>query len=177
MCMSENGELPLATGPGPSAESGPSAPSADVARALADVEEQMMVLAAYVRGAIREAAGRIDPALQPFGLKILRQLRRCGPMHASALAESLDVDRSVISRQARPLQDLGLLELKADPADGRARFLAATPLAIERMAEVPGSDKSLLYSRLSSWPEADLHQFARLLERLNSPDGGGPAES
>lgn len=171
MSMSENGEHPGTTGPGPAA------PTADVAEALADVEEQMMVLAAYVRGAIREAAARIDPALQPFGLKILRQLRRNGPTHASAVAESLDVDRSVISRQARLLQDLGLLELKTDPADGRARFLAATPLAIAKMAEVPGSDKSLLYSRLSSWPEADLHQFARLLERLNSPHGDLPADS
>jgi DNA-binding MarR family transcriptional regulator len=163
MVMSENGVLPPATDPGDTG------PSAGVAEALTEVEEQMMELAAYVRGAFREAATNIDPALQPFGLKILRLLRRCGPMHASALAESLDVDRSVISRQARLLQDLGLLELAADPADGRARFLAATPLAIEKMSALPGGDRSFIHARLAGWPEADLHRFAQLLKRLNSP--------
>jgi DNA-binding MarR family transcriptional regulator len=69
------------------------------------------------------------------------------------------------------LEDLGLLELAADPADGRAKYLAATPLAIEKMAAVPGGDKSLLHGRLAGWPEADLHNFALMLKRLNSPDG------
>jgi len=164
MFMTENGELP------PVAEPGDTAPSAAVAEALAEVEEQMMELAAYVRGAMRDAALRIDSALQPFGLKILRTLRRCGPTHASALAELLEVDRSVISRQARLLEDLGLLEFAADPSDGRARFLAATPLAIEKMSAIPGGDKSFVHARLAGWPEADLHQFAQLLKRLNSPD-------
>jgi DNA-binding MarR family transcriptional regulator len=163
--MTENGDLPPASAPDEPAV------SAGAAEALTEVEEQMMELAAYVRGAFREAAANIDPALQPFGLKILRMLRRCGPTHASALAESLDVDRSVISRQARLLQDLGLLELAADPADGRARFLAATPLAIERMSALPGGDHSFIHARLAGWPEADLHQFAQLLKRLNSPTG------
>jgi DNA-binding MarR family transcriptional regulator len=82
----------------------------------------------------------------------------------------LDVDRSVISRQARLLEELGLLELAADPADGRARYLAATPLAIEKMRAVPGSDQSFIHGRLAGWPESDLHQFAALLKRLNSPE-------
>jgi DNA-binding MarR family transcriptional regulator len=164
MSMTENVELPPVDG------AVRDSPETDAADALAEVEEQMLELAAYVRGAIREAATNIDPALQPFGLKILRMLRRCGPTHASALAESLDVDRSVISRQARLLEELGLLELAADPADGRARFLAATPLAIEKMQAVPGSDRSFIHGRLAGWPEADLHQFAALLKRLNSPE-------
>ncbi|WP_165789150.1 MarR family winged helix-turn-helix transcriptional regulator [Cryobacterium zongtaii] len=168
--MTDHGELPPVAEPGVTAALSPDT-ATEAAEALADVEEQMMQLAAYVRGALRDSALRIDPALQPFGLKILRTLRRCGPTHASALAESLEVDRSVISRQARLLEDLGLLELAADPADGRARFLAATPLAMEKMAAVPGGDKSLLHGRLAAWPEGDLQQFALLLKRLNSPDG------
>jgi DNA-binding MarR family transcriptional regulator len=164
--MTDSGELTPATG------HGDTAPTAEVADALAEVEEQMVELAAHVRSAIREAATHIDPALQPFGLKILRMLRRCGPTHASVLAESLDVDRSVISRQARLLEELGLLELAADPADGRAKFLAPTPLAVEKMSAVPGSDKSFVNGRLAGWSETDLHEFTRLLKKLNSPDAG-----
>jgi DNA-binding MarR family transcriptional regulator len=147
---------------------GDSTPTADVAAALADVEEQMMELGAYVRSAMRESATRIDPALQPFGLKILRLLRRCGPTHASAVAEQLDVDRSVISRQARLLEELGLLELAADPADGRARFLAVTPLAVEKMSTVFGGDRTFIHAKLAGWPEDELLEFARLLAKLNA---------
>jgi DNA-binding MarR family transcriptional regulator len=163
--MTDHGELAPVSAPGHTT------PSGDVAAALAEVEEQMMELAAHVRAALRDAATRVDPALQPFGFKILRTLRRCGPTHASALAESLDVDRSVISRQARLLEELGLLELAPDPADGRARFLAPTALAIEKMSAVPGSDKTFISARLAGWTEADLTQFARFLARLNVPDG------
>lgn len=166
MVMTDHGELPPVTA------AGDVTPTGDVAAALAEVEEQMMELGAHVRAALRDAATRVDPALQPFGFKILRTLRRCGPTHASALAESLEVDRSVISRQARLLEELGLLELAADPADGRARFLAATPLAIEKLSAVPGSDKTFISARLAGWPEADLTQFAGFLSRLNAPDGG-----
>lgn len=152
-------------------QSGDAGPAAGVAGALAEAEEQMLELGSNLRGALRAAATRIDPALQPFGLKILRTLRRNGPTHASALAELLDVDRSVISRQARLLEDLGLLELAADPADGRARFLAATPLAVERMSTVPGADTSFISTRLAGWSEAELRQFAGFLARLNGTDG------
>lgn len=145
-------------------------PAAGVAAALAETEEQMLELGTNLRGALRAAATRVDPALQPFGLKILRALRRCGPTHASALAELLDVDRSVISRQARLLEELGLLELATDPADGRARFLAATPLALERLSAVPGADKSFISTRLTGWSESELRQFAGFLARLNGTD-------
>lgn len=160
MLMTEHREFP----PGDQPDVGP---SAGVAAALAETEEQMLELGANLRGALRAAATRIDPALQPFGLKILRTLRRSGPTHASVLAEMLDVDRSVISRQAHLLEDLGLLELAADPTDGRARFLVITPLAVERMAAVPGAEKSLISAGLVGWTEAELLQFAGFLARLN----------
>ena len=89
----------------------------------------------------------------------------------------LEVDRSVISRQARQLEDLGLLELAADPADGRARFLAATPMAVERMSAVPGADKSFISMRLAGWTEAELQQFTRFLARLNGADGTGSSST
>lgn len=161
MLMTVHGESP------PADQNPDTGPAAGVAAALAETEEQMLELGSNLRGALRAAATRIDPALQPVGLKILRALRRCGPTHSSALAEMLEVDRSVISRQARLLEDLGLLELAADPADGRARFLAATPLAVERMSAVPGVDKSFISVRLAGWTEAELQQFTGFLARLN----------
>lgn len=136
--------------------------------AIDRVEEQMSLLAANFRASVRDAALVIDPSLQPFGLKLLRLLARCGPLHAGAAADALLVDKSMISRQARLLEDLGLLELQADPDDGRARFLAVTPVAAGKLAEAHANDKVMILNRLSGWSTEDLEQLASLLARLNT---------
>jgi hypothetical protein len=79
--------------PGPDAAKDAAADAAASA-AIAEVEEQMSVLAGHIRTSIRDAAVRVDPTLQPFGLKVLRMLNRCGPLHAGSLADHLFVDRS-----------------------------------------------------------------------------------
>ncbi len=140
------------------------------AEAILEVEEQMGVLVRHVRASMQQAATAIDPALPPFGLKVLRLLARSGPTHASVAAEQLGVDRSVISRQARQLEDLGLVEMYADATDGRARFLSLTTFAVERMDMVGATGKSLINDALSSWSAEDLRQFAAFIARLNSED-------
>jgi DNA-binding MarR family transcriptional regulator len=140
------------------------------AAALAEVEEQMNILASLIRRSMRDAALSIDPALQPFGLKVLRLLARYGPTHASSVADALAVDRSVVSRQAAQLQELGLIEVQTDPSDGRARFLALTPAAVEKLAEVRAGTTAVVGRRLATWPEEDLRQFAALIARLNTPN-------
>lgn len=147
---------------GPSVDTG-----TDTSAAIAEVEEQMSVLAGHIGRSIRDAALAIDPTLQPFGLKLLRYLERFGPTHASVVAEALVVDRSVISRQCRLLQELDLMELQDDPADGRARFLALTPEAVRRLDEGRAHSKLLVHGRLKAWSRDDLLQFAALIARLN----------
>lgn len=138
--------------------------------AMLAVEEWISVLAGQIRTSIRDAAAAIDPALPPFGLRLLRLLERCGPTHAGAAAELLFVDRSAISRQARQLAELGMVEARPDPEDGRARFLALTAAGAERMRAVLPAQRMLLHRNLSSWPEADLRAFAGYIERLTTED-------
>ncbi|WP_104127172.1 MarR family winged helix-turn-helix transcriptional regulator [Cryobacterium sp. Y57] len=138
--------------------------------AVAAVEEQMTVLAGNIRVSMRDTALFIDPTLQPFGLKFMRTLERCGPTHASALAENLVVDKSIISRQARALLDLGLIKTQTDVDDGRVKYFALTPLAVKKLAEVRANKSTRLLSRLQNWSGDDLTRFAELLARLNTPD-------
>jgi len=140
------------------------------AEALAEVEEQMNTLAGLIRRSMRDIALSIDPTLQPFGLKVLRLLSRNGPTHASAVAEALAVDRSIVSRQAAQLHELGLIEVQTDPSDGRARVLALTPAAVEKLAEIRAGKQAVVTRRLGAWPEDDLRQFAALIARLNAPE-------
>ena len=138
--------------------------------AIAEVSEQIVQLTHRVRSAMKTMAIAIDPALQPFGFKVLRTLVRRGPMQASALAESLFVDRSVISRQARQLEELGLIELRDDPADGRARILALTPQAQERLHAMGADGHEIMHRLLNTWSTHDLTQFAGYIARMNETE-------
>ena len=143
--------------------------SAESAAAIAEVEEQLSVLAGLIRASMRDAALFIDASLQPFAFKLLRHIERYGPTHSSAVAAALYVDKSVISRQAKQLCELGLVRTELDPADGRARFLAVTDLARAKLDAVRNGETAIVHKRLSAWPTDDLHQLAALLAQLNTP--------
>ena len=143
--------------------------SAESATAIAEVEEQLSVLAGLIRASMRDAALFIDASLQPFAFKLLRHIERYGPTHSSAVAAALYVDKSVISRQAKQLCELGLVRTELDPADGRARFLAITDLARAKLDAVRNGETAIVHKRLSAWPTDDLHQLAALLAQLNTP--------
>lgn len=145
------------------------APAAETAAVVAQVVEEMNVLAGSIRASQREAALRIDPALQAFGLRILWLLKRNGPTHAGTVAAQLFVDKSVVSRNVKPLCHLGLLETQPDPTDGRAHFLALTPLAVDKLDELRAGDTAIVHRRLGTWSAQDLHELARLLAQLNTP--------
>jgi DNA-binding MarR family transcriptional regulator len=140
-----------------------------VRAAVVEVEEQLSVLARRIRANLRHTAIEIDPALTPFGLKILRVLSRLGPTHSSGVAEFLEVDRSIVSRQVKQLEELGLIGLRTDPADGRCRFLVLTDDADKRLLAAGAVGDSLLHHHLAEWPNDDLYRFAGYLERLYSP--------
>ena len=143
--------------------------SAESATAIAEVEEQLSVLAGLIRASMRDAALFIDASLQPFAFKLLRHIERYGPTHSSAVAAALYVDKSVISRQAKQLCELGLVRTELDPDDGRARFLAVTDLARAKLDAVRNGETAIVHRRLSDWPTDDLHQLAALLAQLNTP--------
>lgn len=132
---------------------------------LREVEEQISILSGKVKTTIRNAAAAVDPSLQPFGLRMLRLLERCGPIHAGAAAEAMSVDRTVISRQSRQLEELGLVTTRSDPEDRRARFIELTDLGRERMSAAGPAGFAHLERVFGSWDDEDLHRFADYLAR------------
>jgi DNA-binding MarR family transcriptional regulator len=135
---------------------------------IAAVEEQLRSLFVRVRAVWKEAAAAVHPDLQPVGYKILSAVVRRGPMHAGAIAEALEIDKSVVSRQVRHLESLGLATSQPDPDDGRARIIEPTPVAIERVGQRSSRMQQQLYAQLRTWPAADVGELARLLARLTS---------
>ncbi|MGO2658203.1 MarR family winged helix-turn-helix transcriptional regulator [Mycetocola reblochoni] len=154
----------------PAAGDGPRPRDADeaaqVEAAVAEVQDRMSAIAGHIRTAVRSAAAAVDPALQPFGLKLLRLVENNGPMSPSAAADRLAVDRSVVSRQIRQLTDLGLARLVTDPADGRARLMELTPEGARRLKDIVPDGPLDMHSVLSTWSADDLHRFAGYITRI-----------
>ncbi|MFC4137619.1 MULTISPECIES: MarR family winged helix-turn-helix transcriptional regulator [unclassified Microbacterium] len=109
---------------------------ADVDEALAEFQGQLNLMFAKARTLWKESAARVHPELQPSGYKLLTFVARSGGTNAHQLAECFEMDKSVVSRQVRMLEDLGLLESRADEHDGRLRVLTATPEATAALAQV-----------------------------------------
>jgi DNA-binding MarR family transcriptional regulator len=112
---------------------GETAAYADVDETFAEFQERLNLVFAKARSLWKEAAARIHPELQPSGYKLLTFIARAGSANAHRLAECFEMDKSVVSRQVRMLEDLGLLESRPDDQDGRQRVLTATPAACEAL--------------------------------------------
>ncbi|PVE94633.1 MULTISPECIES: MarR family transcriptional regulator [unclassified Microbacterium] len=110
--------------------------SRDVDSALGDLQTHLSLIFARTRTLWKESAARIDPELQVGGYKLLTFIERAETANAHELAERFEMDKSVISRQVRMLEDLGLIESRPDERDGRLRVLTATPSARAALAEL-----------------------------------------
>lgn len=137
------------------------------APAIAALEQQLGLLFATARTLMRDRAIAVHPELSPGAFNVLAMLARSGPQHAGSLAAALYVDKSVISRIVRQLIDLGLAERRADPTDGRAYFIAATPEAVRKVDAIRDEHRAALHRFLAGWDEADIDQLAALLAKLN----------
>jgi len=80
---------------------------ADVDTALGDLQTHLNLIFARTRTLWKESAARIDPELQVGGYKLLTFIERAESANAHELAERFEMDKSVISRQVRMLEEWG----------------------------------------------------------------------
>ena len=125
------------------------------------------MLLGRVRLVWKDAAAKIDPELKPLGYRILSTVVRLGESNASVLADLLETDKSVLSRQVRMLEDAGLVMSRPDAKDGRARILSPTPAAAERVNAVRVEQQLRLRELLRSKPADEVRAFATMLELVN----------
>lgn len=98
---------------------------------------------ARLRRLTRRMTALYDRELAPTGLRLtqfslLATLRREGNddgVALSDLAAAMDMDRTTLTRNLRPLVDRGLVELKADPADARVRRALITGIGLRTFVE------------------------------------------
>jgi DNA-binding MarR family transcriptional regulator len=105
--------------------------------------------------------------MQPASYLLLAWLIDEGPVRASAIAESFEIDKGAISRQIVHLEELGLVTRTPDPDDGRATLVAASEDAVRRMEDVADHRRKWLDEQLGEWSSAELDDFVDSLARYN----------
>ena len=112
-----------------------------------------------------------DKRAQKIGLsraqwQVLAWLKRNEGISQTQLADLLEMSPMTLVRLIDRLEMNGLVERRADQADGRRSFLARTPAGVEVTEQVHSFRRRLIGSALSSWDNRDVSDFARLLDRF-----------
>lgn len=114
-------------------------------------------------GGVGQARNSMDRA----AYLLLNRLAQDGPMGVKALAASMGIDSSTVTRQVAPLVDAGLVTRAAHPDDGRAVILQLSPRGTTRLAEVRTSRRALMELLTEDWTAAERESFCALLSRFN----------
>jgi DNA-binding MarR family transcriptional regulator len=137
---------------------------------LLDLGTELSKLMTAARVVAQDAADNLHPGISAGGFQILQWLHAFGPTKASAIAEALSMDRSVISRLAKELRELGFIDTAADRTDGRSVVYRLAEPTRDSVGKAIAYKGNLFEKRVGQWPDADLAQLAGLLRRLNERD-------
>jgi DNA-binding MarR family transcriptional regulator len=119
---------------------------------------------------LRQEAGT---GLSPTLTSALATIDRHGPLTPSELAARERVQRPTATRLVARLEELGVLQRAADPADRRSSLLSVTPEGHALLEEMRGRKTAYLAHRiekLDAEERAALDRAAAILERLLEDD-------
>jgi len=147
--------------------------------AVRALESEFGELINQFRRVLTENANRVSPGMLPGAYKVFTTIVRRESITQSALAECLTADKGQISRTVRELEQLGLVERRPDPSDGRSSILSPTADGLARLAAARAPQEGVLIEAMEQWPVDEIHNLARLLHALTSgmlPDRASGAE-
>ncbi len=112
--------------------------------------------------------GQVRNSMDRAAYLLLNRLDKEGPMGVKALAASMGIDSSTVTRQVAPLVDTGLVKRTSHPEDGRAVVLQLSPRGLSRLDEVRLSRRRLMEELTQEWEPEEREAFCALLTRFNS---------
>ncbi|MFC5450547.1 MarR family winged helix-turn-helix transcriptional regulator [Paenibacillus aestuarii] len=98
---------------------------------------------------------------------LLHHIRDQGSVGVKALAETLQLDISTVSRQAGALEQKGYVFKVPDPQDGRAYSFKLTDFGMAELLEFKQARSNMLKELLQEWSDEDCANFSRLLNKFN----------
>ncbi|WEK62799.1 MAG: MarR family transcriptional regulator [Candidatus Microbacterium colombiense] len=139
----------------------------DAENALGDLQAHLNLIFARTRSLWKESAARVHPELQVGGYKLLTFIDHTGAANAHELADRFEMDKSVISRQVRMLEEFGLLQAQPDERDGRLRVLTATPAAQAALAELRREHGSRLRAVIGELRPEEIRAASKVFRLLS----------
>jgi DNA-binding MarR family transcriptional regulator len=100
------------------------------------------------------------------GLLALSALDRLGPARVSQVADELQVDLSVASRQVAALHDAGYVTRIPDPQDGRSQKVKLTAAGRRALRKAQERSVAVLDRATQEWTEAEVDALVCGLRRL-----------
>ena len=119
---------------------------------------------------LRQEAGA---ALSPSQTAALATIERHGPLTPSELAERERVQRPTVTRVLARLEDAGLVERAADPADRRCSLVSISASGRELLEAMRARKNAYLARRIDALDTADreaLERAAAIFERMLGMD-------
>jgi DNA-binding MarR family transcriptional regulator len=121
-----------------------------------------------------EMGREVHPDLDPEAYGLLAGIHDCSWARASDLALHFGLGKATVSRQLKVLAELGLIERRPDPGDGRAHVLALTEEGRQRLESARTARRKRWHVVLGTWPIDDVLLMAGMLARFNRLcDGAG----
>jgi len=111
-------------------------------------------------------ADRAGVRLTRATFDVLAVINRQGTIRVSKLAQRMELDQSTVSRQIRPLEELGLIVRSEDPDDRRVVWLTVTEAGREVILRVRTMVHGNVEAALASWSQTDRELLGELLERF-----------
>jgi DNA-binding MarR family transcriptional regulator len=96
-------------------------------------------------------------------MTVLGVVAEHGEARVSALAASLVMDTSTVSRQLAALCRGGLVQWRPDESDLRSHLVSCTPAGLDRLNARRAELTQQLTDRLHGWCHADVTELSRLL--------------
>ncbi|MEU6605275.1 MarR family transcriptional regulator [Streptomyces shenzhenensis] len=134
---------------------------------LDTLQHQVAVFARRAEQTRLGGVGQVRNSMDRAAYLLLNRLDQEGPMGVKALAASMGIDSSTVTRQVAPLVDSGLVKRTSHPEDGRAVVLQLSPRGVSRLEEVRSSRRQLMAELTQGWAPEERETFCALLTRFN----------
>jgi DNA-binding MarR family transcriptional regulator len=139
-----------------------------------DLDQLYEGLAIFSRRS-RELSEELHPGLSLVAYSLLTFVEAHEDTRATDIAAMYGLDKSTVSRQLDVLFTAGLLARTGERTGRRGQVLALTEPGQRALDDAARSVRALLVERLRDWPDGDVAEFSRLVERFNQRDRSASA--
>ncbi len=108
----------------------------------------------------------VHPELTPFEIQLLRHVGFHGEVSQRHLAETMGVDKAMVSRTLQKLEEKGYLLRKEDENDARSKRVVALPPALEIHLEGKELAEQFYDAVTEEFSAAELELLDRLLKKM-----------